>query len=77
MRRLFLCLICLTLPGFAAAQDAQEKPTLVLDAGGHTAAVNKVLFSSTVRLATRGFAASRFLKATCGIQETLWAGFGL
>ena len=33
--------------------------------------------NSTVRLATRGFAASRFLKATCGIQETLWAGFGL
>ena len=45
MRRLFLCLIGLALPGFAVAQEAQKKPTLVLDAGGHTYIVPKVLFS--------------------------------
>ena len=42
-----------------------------------TVTFDNELITSTVRLATRGFAASRFLKATCGIQETLWAGFGL
>jgi WD40 repeat protein len=45
MRRLCCCLLCLALPAAAPAQDNQGKPTLVLDAGGHTSRVNKVLFT--------------------------------
>ena len=45
MRRLNLLLVMLILPAVAAAGDAPESPILVLDAGGHTAMVRKVLFT--------------------------------
>ena len=45
MKRIVLVLACLVLPGTVQAQDAKDKPILVLDAGGHTASVHKVLFT--------------------------------
>jgi WD40 repeat protein len=45
MRRLCCCLLCLALPAAALAQGGPEKPTLVLDADGHTATVKQVLFT--------------------------------
>ena len=45
MRHLCCCLIGLALSAAALAQDDQGKPTLVLDAGGHTALVRQVLFT--------------------------------
>jgi WD40 repeat protein len=45
MHRLCCCLICLTLPVAALAQGEREKPILVLDTGGHTTPVQKVLFT--------------------------------
>src|SRR5277367_2840119 len=45
MRRIGLILIWLAIAPAARADDATEKPILVLDAGGHTALVRKVLFT--------------------------------
>src|SRR4051812_29492161 len=48
MRRLCLGLVLLAITSSACAQDAPERsnsPTLVLDSGGHTAHVSKVLFT--------------------------------
>ena len=45
MRRLFLLGVILSHPAAVAAEDAPRKPVLVLDSGGHTAAVKKVLFT--------------------------------
>src|SRR5262249_29843328 len=51
MRRFLPLLLCLVLAPAAGADDAvlkaqaQEQPTLVLDAGGHTDIVQKVLFT--------------------------------
>ena len=44
MRRAALLLL-LALPGGAFAQEAKDRPILVLDAGGHTASVSIVLFT--------------------------------
>ena len=45
MRRVVLFAVGLSLARLAPAEDAPERPILVLDAGGHTAAVGKVLFT--------------------------------
>ena len=45
MRRLVPLLVGFAFASFALADDAIEKPMLVLDAGGHTAKVCKVLFT--------------------------------
>lgn len=45
MRRLVPLLVGFAFASFALADDAIEKPILVLDAGGHTAKVCKVLFT--------------------------------
>ena len=45
MRRVAFLLIGLSLNLAALAADVSEKPILVLDAGGHTAMVRKVLFT--------------------------------
>jgi WD40 repeat protein len=45
MRHLIHLLIALHFASFVAADEAKEKPTLVLDAGGHTAGVRKLLFT--------------------------------
>ena len=45
MRCLVPLLVGFAFASFARADDAIEKPTLVLDAGGHTAIVKKVLFT--------------------------------
>ena len=47
MRPIIPLLLCLTLASVSRADDAakQDKPILVLDAGGHTAIVKKVLFT--------------------------------
>ena len=45
LMRGFALLLTLSLSGFAHAQDAQEKPVLVLDGGGHTGTVHQLLFT--------------------------------
>jgi WD40 repeat protein len=45
MRFYSAVVVLLVLPAIALAQDKADKPILVLDAGGHTATVRKVLFT--------------------------------
>jgi len=45
MRRVSSFMLWSFLTTAAVAQDARDRPTLVLDTGGHTAAVEKVLFT--------------------------------
>jgi hypothetical protein len=53
MRRIIPLLLCLTLASVSYADDAakQHRPILVLDAGGHTASVRRVLFTPDGRVA--------------------------
>ena len=46
MRQVVICVLWLASASAAVAENAPEKPTLVLDAGGHTASISKVLFAS-------------------------------
>src|SRR5262245_29149364 len=45
MRRFVCTMVCLAFPAAASAQGTRDKPVLVLDVGGHTSMVNKVLFT--------------------------------
>src|SRR5262245_10220232 len=45
MRRVCLFLVWLVVPTTVLAQDKQDKPILVLNAGGHTASIGAVMFT--------------------------------
>ena len=45
MRLAILCVLTIALASASVVADEPEKPTLVLDTGGHTALVRKVLFT--------------------------------